>query len=38
MPVNSWIINYSPFIFLFDSGKEGEKLQKFEQFENKKTF
>ena len=33
------IINYSTFIYLFESGeKEGKKSQKFEYFKNKKSF
>ena len=41
MPANSWNLNYSTSICLFESGKcgkEEEKLQKFEYLKNEKSF
>ena len=40
MQPNLWHLNYSFFIWLFESGKcwkEGTKLQKFEYLENEKS-
>ena len=41
MQANSWHHKFSTFIFPFESrksGKEGEKLQKFEYQKNEKSF
>ena len=41
MQANSWHVNYSASICLFESGKcgkEGRKLQNFEYLKNKKNF